>query len=140
MLKKSASFFLISLFLAGVSLNCRSHDGPVSTSRKSMLQKIYVEKVETAGVAAAKKSLKLKVVGNLPSPAYQFQRFDVKVKGRVIEITPLATYDANKVVTQVLVPFEEICTVDRLKPGSYEVKVYGRGKAVLAKQGVTVQE
>lgn len=105
-----------------------------------MLQKIYIEEIDSKQVIAKTEELEVIVKGNLPNPAYTFDHFEVQVKGNVIEITPLAKYDAGKLVAQVLVPFEEVCRVENLKPGTYEVKVNGRVQTVKAQKPVQVKE
>ncbi len=109
-------------------------------TEKNMLHKIYVETVESENLISKTEELEVMVRGNLPSPAYTFDHFDVEVKGNVIEITPLAKHDPNKIVTQVLVPFEEVCKVKNLKPGTYQVLVNSRVETVKAKSPVEVKE
>ncbi|MFQ5769227.1 MAG: hypothetical protein ACE5HX_01725 [bacterium] len=105
-----------------------------------MSEKIYVESVDSRVVLSKLDELEVKIKGNLPSPAYTFDRFDVKVSKNVIEITPMAKHDPYKIVTQVLVPFEEVCKVRNLKPGNYEIKVMGRGDSVISKKNIVVSE
>ncbi|MFQ5641869.1 MAG: hypothetical protein ACE5IR_28165 [bacterium] len=99
-----------------------------------MLQKIYLNKIDPADIVSEPKKFEVTITGNLPSPAYTFERFDVKVTGNVIEVTPLAKYDPDKMVAQMLVSFNSVCTVENLKPGTYEMKVYGRDKTVVGTQ------
>lgn len=107
--------------------------------RRSDLQKIYVDAVEAPQAVVAGDRFSVKVQGNLPNPAYMFERFDVAVKNDVIEITPLAKHDPEKIVIQVLVPFEEVCEVKNLKPGTYQIKVIGRSEPVVAQQRIEVK-
>ncbi|RMD91224.1 MAG: hypothetical protein D6813_07990 [Calditrichaeota bacterium] len=94
------------------------------------LQKIYVEEITPETVKIVGKTVQIKIRGHLPSPAYEFERFDIQVKDHVIEITPLAKYDPTKIVAQMLVPFEQVCTLKNLKPDTYEVKISGRTQTV----------
>jgi hypothetical protein len=105
--------------------------------KKNDLQKVYVDAVDPH-VETSADEVKVKVAGNLPNPSYNFERFDIAVKDDVIEITPLATQNAEKVVIQVLVPFERVCEVKNLKPGKYRIKVVGRGDEVVSKQQVEI--
>lgn len=135
------SFQRIPLFIMFVTifLGCTASKKEVPLE-KGVLQKIYVAGAETKHVIKKTEVLEINVRGNLPTPAYTFDHFDIQVKGNVIEITPLAKYDSNKIVTQVLVPFEKVCKVRNLKPGTYEIKVNGRSEAIKAKQKVQVQQ
>ncbi|MFQ5824995.1 MAG: hypothetical protein ACE5JB_13150 [bacterium] len=131
----------IALFLTFITVffGCTASKNETPTE-KPMLQKIYVDTIDSKDVITKAEELEVTVKGNLPSPAYTFDHFDIKVKGNVIEITPLAKHDANKIVAQVLVPLQKVCRVKNLKPGTYEVKVNGRVQIVKAKQKVQVQE
>ena len=92
------------------------------------LQKIYVQEAETTTLSAAGEETILSVSGNLPSPAYKFERVDVQIKGNVVELTPLASYQSGKMAAQVLVPFSETVKVKLPKAGEYTVRVIGRGE------------
>ena len=98
---------------------------------------VYVDRIEPAASSFTTENVRLKISGNLPSPAYKFDRFDIRINGSIIEVTPLATLDKSAMAAQVLVPFEQICEVDNLKPGRYEIKVYGRGGSLIS--GTTIQ-
>jgi len=125
-------------FLVGI-MSCTTGRNDVPAPASEHLQKIYVSEIKPAGISAEAGRLQVTVLGNLPSPAYTFERFDVAVKGHTIEITPLATYEHGKMVAQVLVPFEEVCTVENLKAGDYAVRVHGR-TTVLSGQRMQVKE
>ncbi len=129
----------IILFLGVAFINC-AHKNGAPMERTTNLQKVYVEAVEPQPVIATGDHLNVKVQGNLPNPAYTFDRFDVVVKNGVIEITPLAKHDTDKIVMQVLVPFEQVCEVKNLKPGKYEIKVIGRSEAVVSKERIEVKK
>jgi hypothetical protein len=126
-----------STIFLGCTANKNQNQAPVE--KKSMLQKIYVETVDSKSLISKGEVLEVTVKGNLPSPAYTFDRFDVQVKGNVIEITPLAKLDPNKIVAQVLVPFEEVCKIQKLKAGTYEIKVNSRVETVKVEKSVKVE-
>lgn len=136
-ISKIYTFLFISLtFYNG----CTTYKNNAPAEKKNMSEKIYVESVDSRVVLSKLDELEVKIKGNLPSPAYTFDRFDVKVSKNVIEITPMAKHDPYKIVTQVLVPFEEVCKVRNLKPGNYEIKVMGRGDSVISKKNIVVSE
>jgi hypothetical protein len=70
----------------------------------------------------------LNVSGNLPSPAYKLERVEVKIRGDIVELTPLASYDRSKMAAQVLVPFNESVKVKLPRAGEYTIRVVGRGE------------
>jgi len=127
---------LISLVILFVMLNCTTSKNGVPMQDSDNLEKIYVDKVDFDQSISEAKKLHVNVSGNLPSPAYTFERFDVKVKGKVVEIIPLAKFDADKMVIQVLVPFQEVCSVENLKPGTYDIQVHGRGDTVVKAESI----
>ncbi len=134
-----------SLLVAGafVFMSCSNYNGNVDSGKpagKSDSQSIYVDTVEPTRPSFTAEQLSLRIKGNLPSPAYKFDRFEVKVKGREIAIRPLATIDTSVMAAQVLVPFEQVCEVENVKPGSYEVKVYGRGGNVVSIENIKVED
>ncbi len=120
--------------------SCSTHKNSAPSEGKTKLQKIYVDSFDSETVVSKSDQLEVKVRGNLPSPAYTFERFDVQVKGKVIEIAPLAKFDADKIAMQVLIPFEKTCLVKNLKPGTYEIKVIGRGESILSRKNIQVRE
>gem|GEM_PF-2249371 len=100
---------------------------PEPKEANASLKMVYVNSVEAAESPLRAKKVLLRIQGNLPSPAYEFQEFKVQLSGRSIDITPLAHYVEKKAVIQMLVPFDQVCTIDDMKPGNYEVKVHGKG-------------
>ena len=131
---------LISLVLLFAMLNCTTSKNGVPMQDSERLEKIYVDKVDSGPNISEAEKLQVNVSGNLPSPAYTFERFDVKVKGKVVEIIPLAKFDADKMVVQVLVPFQEVCSVENLKPGTYNIQVHGRGDTVVKAESIHVKK
>lgn len=123
--------FVSICFVSMISLiQCTSGKNDIPMQEPTRLQKIYVDNVNSEGIVQEPGKLIMKISGNLPTPAYRFERFSIHVKGNIVEITPLATYDRTKMAAQVLVPFQEICKVENLKPGKYAIKVFGRSKTV----------
>jgi len=129
---------LISLVALFAISNCTTSKNDVPMQDSERLEKIYVDKVDSEPSISETEKLQVNVSGNLPSPAYTFERFDVKVKGKVVEIIPLAKFDADKMVIQVLVPFHEVCSVGNLKSGTYNIQVYGRGDLVIKAGSIQV--
>lgn len=125
-------------FLLTVNCTANKNNGPKEGD--SVTQKVYVDQVVSEESISKEEDLQVTVKGNLPSPAYKFDRFDVKVKGKTIEVTPLAEYDSTKMAAQVLVPYEEVCRVKDLEPGTYELKVHGRNETVAKSEKITVKE
>jgi hypothetical protein len=131
---------LIFLVILLAMLNCTTSKNGVPVKDSDTLEKIYIDKVDSDQSISEAEKLQVKVSGNLPSPAYTFERFDVKVKGKVVEIIPLAKFDADKMVVQVLVPFQEVCLVENLKPGTYNIQVHGRGDTVVKAESIHVKK
>ena len=131
---------LISLVVLLAMLYCTSSKNGVPAKDSDTLEKIYIDKVDSDQSISETEKLQVKVSGNFPSPAYTFERFDVKVKGKVVEIIPLAKFDADKMVVQVLVPFQEVCLVENLKPGTYNIQVHGRGDTVVKAKSIHVKK
>jgi hypothetical protein len=124
----------LSFLLGG----CTTQKNQVPAQADANMQRIYVDSYDCREALTQSEALEVQVKGNLPSPAYAFSRFDLKVSDGVIEITPLATYSPNKIVAQMLVPFEQTCRVEGLKAGTYEVKVISRGDAAVSGHKVRV--
>jgi len=130
----------ISLMTLFAISNCTTSKNSVPGQDSDRLVKIYIDKVDSEPSISEAEKLQVNVSGNLPSPAYTFERFDVKVKGKVIEIIPLAKFDADRMAAQVLVPFQEVCTVENLKPGTYSIQVHGRGDTVVKTESIQVKK
>ena len=136
-------YLLLLMFFGGsVFLGCAgsNNEGEAPAVDFGAQEKVYVEAAEPDPAASSGDKVVLKVTGNLPSPAYTFNRFDIRVKDDVIVITPLADYDSTKMAAQVLVPFEEVCTVENLQPGRYKVEIHGRGNAVVRTETIDVKK
>jgi hypothetical protein len=124
----SISFVLTILSILMLNTGCQT-DGSEITNGTTGLQKIYVDGMSVVSHTAP---LELEVTGSLPSPAYTFDRFGVETRDGVIEITPLARFDAGVEVSQVLVPFKLSCKVNDLKPGTYQLTVFGKDDSSLS--------
>ncbi len=141
----SAKFTFI-MFLSVFFSSCSNYNGQAKspgeqfagTEDKSRM--IYINAVESESGAKAGHDFQVKISGNLPSPAYSFERFEVVVTGKTIFITPLASFDSNIMAAQMLVPFERVCKVPALKPGTYAVEVHGRGDTVVKGRQLTVEK
>jgi hypothetical protein len=131
---------IFAALLLGLIVGCKGQGARQGADRPqeakvidlSKFEKIYVDEVEQIAEVRDSAAVEIKISGNLPNPAYTLVDFYVEVKGNTIEITPLATVDRSKMVIQVIVPFERVVTVKNLKPGTYKVKVQGRGGVVSA--------
>ena len=131
---------LVSLIALFAICNCTTSQNSGAVQYSDRLEKVYVDKVDSDQSISEAEKLQVHISGNLPSPAYTFERFDVKLKGKAIEITPLAKFDATKMVVQVLVPFQEVCSVKNLKPGTYSIQVRGRGDTVVKAESIQVKK
>ncbi|MGH7599417.1 MAG: hypothetical protein ACREOI_23940 [bacterium] len=98
----------------------------------SNLHQVYIDAPpKTAKIVGRKATIQ--VSGHLPNPAYKLDHFAVKVRGKVIEVTPLAQHDPGKIVVQMLVPFIDSVEVEVPEAGEYTVRVLGRSQAVETK-------
>lgn len=93
---------------------------------KAGLQKVYIDEMPRIFTTAKGRKLMIPITGNLPNPAYRLDSLKVVVKGRVVEITPLAQYDGSTMVTQVLVPYSKTVEIGPLKAGEYQLRFEGR--------------
>ena len=108
---------------------CGMHQPP---QKKLPMEKIYVDSLSVLEPEKAGKPLRIQVKGYLPNPAYVFDHFQVEVVADTVRITPWAQYDPDKIVIQITIPFEKICTVKKLKSGKYRIEAIGRDKRVAA--------
>jgi hypothetical protein len=115
------------LIIAAIFAVCRPagenvHQSEVSMQRASELQKAVVDSfavVDSEKVGA----VDILLAGQLPSPAYNIERVDVKRRGKVIEITPWMRYDPNKIVIMVTVPYSQRVSLGNLGEQTYTVRV-----------------
>ena len=136
----TTNLFRCAIAAALVFSHCSAQKNQPPTQDSSTMQRIYVDSFDCRELISKNETLEVRIQGNLPSPAYTFSRFDLKVTDGVIQITPLASYNPDKMVAQMLVPFEETCTVENLQAGGYEVRVIGRGRASAQNRKIRVQE
>jgi ADP-ribose pyrophosphatase YjhB (NUDIX family) len=89
------------------------------------LHKVYIDE-QSVQVQITGRKATIRVSGNLPNPAYKLDHVAITLQDKVIEVTPLAQYDPEKIVAQVLVPFTDTVEVEVPKAGNYAVRVLGR--------------
>ena len=92
----------------------------------SSLEKLYLDEMPKQLAAASNRATTFEVKGKLPNPAYRLDHVEVKVRGRVIEITPWAQVNHNVMVVQIVVPYSEKVEVGPLAPGEYTVRFVSR--------------
>lgn len=98
----------------------------------SNLQQVYIgAPPQTVKIVGRKATIQ--VTGHLPNPAYQLDHLAINVRGKVIEVTPLAQHDPGKIVAQMLVPFTDSVEVEVPEAGEYTVRVLGRSQTVETK-------
>ncbi len=140
---KIAEFGSLILILALAA--CSNHHsqarapGDNPDGKSTLSKRIYINSVTLVKSHPDTPAIEVRISGNLPSPAYTFDRFDVSVQGKKLVITPLATYDAERMAAQVLVPFERVCKLPPLESGAYEIEVHGRGDAVVRGESIEVE-
>jgi len=114
--------------VAGKNEKTAKEESTAVESKPGDLQKIYVESAESVTTATAGEEVVMTVSGNLPSPAYKLERVEVEIKGKVVELTPLASFDRSVMAAQMLVPFTESVKVKLPKAGEYVIRVIGRNE------------
>ena len=140
MLSSNLNIGLVSCIALFAICSCTTSKNGGVVQNSDGLEMVYVDKVDSDQSISEAEKLQVNISGNLPSPAYTFERFAVKLKGKAIEIIPLAKFDATKMVVQVLVPFQEVCSVENLKPGTYNILVRGRGDTVVKAKSIQVKK
>lgn len=133
-MKKGLFFrlFIVSVFAAGCISNGKNGKGGQDDA---MLHKVQIEDVN---VTPEINGVEVEVAGKLPSPAYSFEHFDVMTDGNVIVVTPLAKRDPDIIAAQQLIAFEQTLNVDSLQPGTYEIRVVGKGNLTTSRH-VTIR-
>ena len=99
---------------------------------RSNLQQVYVDAPPAVAKIVGRKAT-IQVSGHLPNPAYTLDHLAVNVRGKIIEVTPLAQRDPGKIVAQMLVPFTDSVEVEVPEAGEYTVRVLGRSQTVETK-------
>jgi hypothetical protein len=125
-------FFLLGCGLFKTSERAEPFPNKEKQMSQGNLQQVYVEAPPGAAKIVGRKAT-IRVSGHLPNPAYKLDHLSVNVRGKVIEVTPLAQHDPGKIVAQMLVPFTDSVEVEVPEAGEYTVRVLGRSQAVEAK-------
>lgn len=125
-------FFLLGCGLFKTSERAEPFPNKDKQMSRSNLQQVYVDAPPVAAKIVGRKAT-IKVSGHLPNPAYKLDHLAVKVRGKVIEVTPLARHDPGKIVAQMLVPFTDSVEVEVPEAGEYTVRVLGRSQTVETK-------
>jgi hypothetical protein len=98
----------------------------------SNLPQVYIDAPpQTVKIVGRKATIQVR--GHLPNPAYKLDHLAVNVRGKIIEVTPLAQHDPGKIVTQMLVPFTDSVEVEVPEAGEYTVRVVGRSQTAETK-------
>ncbi len=127
------SYFLtIIVVMFGVSCSPETaKEGAVAeASMAEGKEKVYLTDFDLPEKIEGKKEIEVTLTGNLPSPAYKLEKIDVKVSGKTIKITPLASFNPDIVAIQMLVKFEEKFTISVEKYGVYQVRCFARDKVI----------
>jgi hypothetical protein len=127
----------IFFFLLGCGLFKTSERAGHSTNKEtpmspSNLHQVFSNTPPTTVKIAGRKAT-LQVSGHLPNPAYKLDHIAVNVRGKVIEVTPLAQHDPKKIVAQILVPFTDSVEVEVPEAGEYTVRLLSRSPTVETK-------
>lgn len=96
------------------------------------LQQVYIE-APPQTIKIVGRKVTIQVSGHLPNPAYKLDHLAVNVRGKAIEVTPLAQHDPGKIVAQMLVPFTDSVEVEVPEAGEYTVRVLGRSQSYESK-------
>jgi len=126
---------ILLLFLISILFSCSArleqpgaNKNPGDAHTK---HRVYISEKGDQGIVVKRRELRLLVKGSLPSPAYSFEKFNVKIEDNLVIITPIASYKPGNFVAQMLVPFQQVCVVPDLKAGRYKIQVLGRGEAMV---------
>ena len=117
--------FLFGCGLFKTSERANSSPNKETPMSRSDLQQVYID-APPQTVKISGRKVTIQVSGHLPNPAYQLDHLAVEVRGKIIEVTPLAQHDPNKIVAQMLVPFTDSVEVEVPEAGEYTVRVLGR--------------
>lgn len=131
--------YLVIILLISFTACSKYNGKPQSIGKSNMSHRVFVDEVQAAQSIRASETLTIEVTGNLPSPAHSLKGFNVMVKEKSIEITPVTEINSEVMAAQVLVPFQEIVTVENLKPGKYEIKIFSGKDSVFEGKPVEVK-
>ena len=132
------SFRLLFLMLILIIWGCARNKMESHINDLGPTQRVYIESIACDDRTPHSNNLRVTVTGNMPSPAYSFDRFEVSVQGNIIEIIPTAVFDQNVMAAQMLVPFEKVCEIKDLSAGMYHIRVIGRGDTVVERRDVEI--
>ena len=116
--------FLAGLLGAVVALGCASTK---ARSNEADRQPVYVDSVEAPATVPAGREFEVKVLGNLPNPAWEIVDVEVEKGDRRLTITLWGRAGSEGPVIQVLEPFEREVPVEGLAPGKWTIEVVGHG-------------
>jgi len=110
------------LVVLGIS-SCASEKAQSDMEIKA-LQNISVDSVKVIEMIPDKGQIVVSIKGVLPNPAYEIQKIDTRIDKGKIQIFPHVYHDPNKVVIQMMIPFEKKVVVSGLlKKKKYEIRV-----------------
>lgn len=112
----------IFLVLLGI-LSCASEKAQSDMEIKS-LQGVSVDSVKVIEMMPDKGEIVISIKGILPNPAYEIKKIETRIDKGKIQIIPHVYHDPNKVVIQMMIPYEKKVVVSGLKKKKkYEIKV-----------------
>ena len=128
---------LLLMGLVALTQSCASHQKNDAKHNEDAMQqtdgnleKIYVTGLNIRSRNALKLGVQFIIRGDFPNPAYQFELVDIEEKDNEIILTPLAYPQKGVMALQVLTPFTEKLSLPIQKPGTYKVKLVGRGETI----------
>jgi hypothetical protein len=133
-MKKNTKRLFVLLFFTSILFSGILPGGEQATAMtkktakkaKGDLVQLGVDSVRISRPMTKRGELEIIVKGILPTPAYQLDHFEIDVKKNQVDITPWATYDREKIVIQMAVPYQEKCLIKGLEPDKkYTLRVSG---------------
>lgn len=116
---KFAAFALGVFLLASCASKKAQSDMKIKAS-----QNISIDSVKVIETIPDKGQIVISIKGVLPNPAYEIQKIETRIDKGKIQIIPHVYHDPNKVVIQLMIPFEKKVVVSGLvKKKKYEIKV-----------------
>ncbi len=110
------------LIVLGIS-SCASKKAQSDMEIKA-LQSISIDSVKVTEMIPDKGEIVISIKGVLPNPAYEIQKIETRIDKGKIQIIPHVYHDLNKVVIQMMIPFEKKVVVAGLvKKKKYEIRV-----------------
>lgn len=93
------------------------------------IQPVYVENFSLPSAAQAGQPVEFALEASYPSPAYTFDRWDIRYESSVVVIRPIGSRSAEPVAS-VLIPVTLKGTLSDLKPGTYTVRLEAIGAPI----------